>query len=126
MSASTCTALGADATLVDQADYLLTEGFSIAAGMLARSALEECLRDLCLCHQCEPEYKKARFSVNDAYLDNLRRAKVFDKATAVEAKRLFTVGSQIVHCEPVTEGTVETLVQGVRAFIDAAMQGGEL
>jgi len=118
--------LSADAlVLLDQADQLFPD-FPIAAGMMARAALEACLRQLCEDHNCEPPFRELRFSVRDACLTRLRKAGVIDKATETEASRLFLLGSRIIHCEVLDSASIDGLLQGVRLFVETAGNRGDL
>ena len=112
--------------LLNDAYQLFAEGHVVAAGMIARHALETCLRRLCDSHDCLPSRKRLRFGVKDALCNALTKSHAVDKATAREARRLFDVGSSVVHGQDVPAHAIETLLQDVRQFVDdvLAVEGG--
>ncbi|OHB68840.1 MAG: hypothetical protein A2V70_03515 [Planctomycetes bacterium RBG_13_63_9] len=103
--------------LLDQADHLLSEGFELAAGMLARSALEVFLRELCGSHGLEPDAKRGQYSISDGYLVALRRGRVLTKRVAREVARLWAIGSAVVHCDLDEPDAVRQLLADLRAFL---------
>ena len=109
--------------LLADADQLFPD-FPIAAGMMARASLEACLRQLCEEHDCEPTFKELRFSAREGYLKRLKKAGAIDKATEREAARLFLLGSRIIHCEVLDSASIDTLLQGVRRFVETVGEGG--
>jgi len=114
------------ASLLHDADRLLVEDFSIAAGMLARSALEAHLKLLCQQHGCEPPLKELRRSCKEAYLGHLKRAGILDRAGELEGTRLFELGSRIIHCEVLDTVSIDTLLQDVRRFVETVGNRGDL
>jgi len=109
--------------LIDQADALLPD-FPIAAGMLARAALESYIRLLCDFHDRKPRRRRrpTDFSVADAL--QCLTPQPLDRAAAEEAARLFATASRIVHCEPGTDVAIDTLLEGVRRFVESDWKGG--
>ena len=99
--------------LLDQADYLLSEGYRIAAGVLGRAVLEEHLRNLSRQHKCVPS--KERPTLND-FNQELYKEKHLAKNEMQHVTAMAGVGNDATHGKPVNAADVERLLRDVRAF----------
>jgi hypothetical protein len=101
--------------LLEQAEYLLSENFFLAAGVLGRAVLEEHLRKWCVNANCFPQ--RARPSINDY------NATLYDKThvTKIEMKlieALAAIGNDAAHNAPtLTQADVERLLRELRLFL---------
>ncbi len=82
------------ANLVDQAEYLLDQGYFLASGVILRAVLEERLRRLADCHTIE--FTKPKPTLND-YNTELYKASVYDKLTFKDVDALSAIGNDAAH-----------------------------
>ncbi len=102
--------------LLDQADYLLSEGYFLAAGVLGRAVLEEHLRRWCATAGCTPPGKDRPTLSN--YNATLYNAKHIDKATMKHVDALTAIGNDAAHnATGLQKVHVERLLRDVREFI---------
>jgi hypothetical protein len=80
--------------LLDQAEYLLSKGFWLAAGVLGRAVLEEALRALAQTAECLPD--KARPTLNDLN-SALYKNEVYDKLEFKLIDTLAVIGNDCAH-----------------------------
>lgn len=83
--------------LVEQAEYLLDQGYFLASGVLLRAVLEERLRRLADSHALT--ISKPRVTLND-YNTELYKASVYDKITFKDVDGLATIGNEAAHNSP--------------------------
>jgi hypothetical protein len=81
-------------SLVEQAEYLLDQGYFLASGVLLRAVLEERLRRLAECHDVTPA--KPKPTLND-YNADLYKASVYDKITFKDVDGLVAIGNDAAH-----------------------------
>jgi hypothetical protein len=82
------------ANLIEQAEYLLTQGYYLAAGVIFRAVLEERLRRLCDQHSLA--LSKPKPTLND-YNTELYKAQVYDKITFKDIGTLIAIGNDAAH-----------------------------
>jgi hypothetical protein len=82
--------------LIEQAEYLLSKGYYLAAGVLFRAVLEEKLRRLCDTQNQNVE--KQRPTISD-YNQALYKATVYDKITFKNVDAMATIGNAAAHNE---------------------------
>jgi len=101
-------------SLLEQAEYLSSEGYSLAAGVLGRAVLEEHLRSWCHRANCVPT--KDRPTLND-FTSELYRAKVINKIVMKQVEAMAAIGNDAAHGKPVTADEVDRLLRDVREFL---------
>ena len=77
-------------SLLEQADYLLSEGYFLAAAVLGRAVMEEHLRGWCDLKGCTPP--KAKPTIND-YKDSLYKSKLLNVTQMKHVEALAAVGN---------------------------------
>jgi len=100
--------------LLEQAEYLSSEGYSLAAGVLGRAVLEEHLRSWCHRAKCVPT--KDRPTLND-FTSELYRAKVINIIVMKQVEAMAAIGNDAAHNNPVTPEDVARLLRDVREFL---------
>ncbi len=101
--------------LLEQAEYLLTENYFLAAGVLGRAVLEEHLRAWCDAAGCAPTTQRP--TLNN-YKDALYRAKHFNTSVMKHVEAMAAVGNDAAHNKPsLTKDEVERLLRDVRDFL---------
>jgi hypothetical protein len=99
-------------SLLSQADYLLSEGYFLAAGVLGRAVLEEHLRKWCDLKSCAPA--KPKPTLND-FKDCLYKAKEINVTQMKHLESLGAVGNDAAHNVPSLKvSDVERLLRDVR------------
>jgi len=78
------------ADLMDQAEYLLDQGYTLASGVILRAILEERLKRLCATNHCEPE--KERPTISD-YNQKLYKEHVYDKTMFKHVDSMTGIGN---------------------------------
>lgn len=103
--------------LFRQGQYLLSEGYFLAAGVIFRAVLEEKLRDLCIGANCMPE--KDRPMVGDLNQALYRcEAVPYDKTMMLNVTALAAVGNDAAHNKgSLKREDVERLMAGTLEFI---------
>jgi hypothetical protein len=84
-------------SFLDQAQYLHEKGYFIAAGVIARSVLEEELRQVCERESCMPD--KERPTLSDFNV-SLYKANVYDKVEFKLIDTLTAIGNECAHALP--------------------------
>jgi hypothetical protein len=105
------------ADLSQQASYLLSQGYFLAAGVIFRSILEERLRKMCARHGCTSN--RASPTIND-YNTALYTAQppVYDKGMMQHITALASVGNDAAHNNPaLKKEDVERLQRGLTDFL---------
>jgi len=101
--------------LSEQADYLLSQKYHLAAGVLYRAVLEEKLRRMCTVASCLGSKKRA--SIND-YNAWLYKAKVYDVVTMKHIESMAAIGNQAAHNDDKLDpGSVERLSRDLQEFL---------
>jgi len=101
--------------LLEQADYLYSEGYFLAAGVLGRAVLEDHLRNFCVIRNCLPS--KAKPTLND-FNQSLYKAKILNVTHMKHVESMAAVGNNAAHNKPeLTDQDVERLLGDVRRFI---------
>lgn len=101
--------------LLEQAEYLLGQGYFLAAGVILRAVLEERLRGLCDRHGLTLARPKP--TLND-YNQELYKATVYDKLTFKELDALVAIGNDAAHNAPtLTREHVDRLLDGATRFL---------
>ena len=102
-------------SLLDQADYLNSEGYFLAAGVLGRAVLEEHLRSWCQHTGCSPAKNKPTLS---NFKDELYKAKHFNTSVMKHVDSMAAVGNDAAHNTPsLTADDVARLLRDVRDFL---------
>jgi len=100
--------------LIEQAEYLLKQGYHLAAGVLARAVLEERLRNIC-------SSEGVVFSNNRPTLSKfnteLYKKKYYDKIEFKNIDFLTAIGNNAAHNKPVANNEIEKLIDGVLDFL---------
>jgi hypothetical protein len=100
--------------LLEQADYLFAEGFTLPAGVIGRAVLEEHLRNWCDRIGAAPQ--KKRPMIGD-FRQSLIDARKLTNIQAKHVESMAAVGNACAHNQPVQDVDVERLLRDVRAFI---------
>jgi hypothetical protein len=97
--------------LVEQAEYLLCQGYFLASGVLLRAVLEERLRRLADSEGLT--FSKSKPTLND-YNSELYKASVYDKVAFKDIDSLAAIGNEAAHNSPtLLAADVTTLRDGV-------------
>ena len=97
--------------LFEQAEYLLEQGYHLAAGVLARAVIEQHIRKRCDELGCTPS--KSRPTLND-FNQALYASKNIDKITVKHIDALAAIGNDAAHNNPsLKEEDVKRLVTEV-------------
>ncbi|MBU0637979.1 MAG: DUF4145 domain-containing protein [Planctomycetes bacterium] len=103
------------ADLLEQAEYLLTEGYHIAAAVLGRAVLEEHLRNWCNREACTPSKKRPTLS---DLIQALYKTKHVDKLSMKGLESMTAAGNAAAHNEPgFDNSTAARLLRDVREFL---------
>ncbi len=100
--------------LIEQAEYLYSQQYILAAGVLGRAVLEEKLRNLCSSQ--EIEFKKSRPTLSD-YNMELYKSKFYDKIEHKNIDYLISIGNSAAHNQPITKEDVKDLIDGVNRIL---------
>lgn len=101
--------------LLGQADYLLSEGYVLAAGVLGRAVLEEHLRKWCDLKSCAPA--KAKPTLAD-FKDCLYKGKELTVTQMKHVEAMAAVGNDAAHNKAtLSSSDVERLLRDVREFL---------
>ena len=103
------------ATLLRSANVALHHGLGLAAGVMARVALESHLTMLCKSHQCAIEKKRPTARENLTRLYNRHHV---TKATQRGLKMAITIGDKCAHNAPVSWADIQFTVNTARDFIE--------
>jgi hypothetical protein len=103
--------------LLEQADYLLSEGYSLPSAVIGRAVLEEHLRKWCDQPGLTPS--KPRPTIED-FRQSLYAAKQLDKVKSALVSSMATVGNNAAHGIAVDKADVERLLRDLRSFIATA------
>lgn len=102
-------------SLLEQAEYLLSEGYFLPAGVLGRAVLEEHLRNWCDHAECSPGNKRP--TLND-YNMKLYTEKHYNTSIMKHVDSMAAVGNDAAHNNEELEKTdVERLLRDVREFL---------
>lgn len=100
--------------LIEQAEYLLSQNYDLAAGVIARAVLEERLRNMC--DALGIQFQKARPTLSD-YNNELYKANHFDKLTLKNIEYLTAIGNSAAHNQPTTPIDIKNLIDGVKGIL---------
>ena len=101
--------------LLEQSEYLMENGYFLAAGVLGRAVLEEHLRKWCGRQNCIPPNPRPTLQ---HYIDELYRISALDKLTKKHAEWMTAVGNEAAHNSPdLKREPVQQLIQNVREFL---------
>ena len=101
--------------LLEQAEYLLSGNYFLAAGVLGRAVLEERLRKWCDAVGCIPS--KPKPTLNDFKLE-LQKASELNKIEVSHVDGMAAIGNIAAHNKPgLAKADVERLVRDVREFL---------
>lgn len=105
------------ADLTEQANYLLSSNYFLAAGVIYRAVLEERLRGLCKRNGCTPTKSKA--TINDfnqsLYTSN---PPVYDRSMMLGVSALASIGNDAAHNKAELKKTdIERLKTGLEDFL---------
>jgi hypothetical protein len=103
------------ADLMEQAEYLLEQGYFLASGVLLRAVLEERLKRLCGSHSVETG--RERPTIND-YNQALYTKRVYDKVTFKQVDTMAAVGNDAAHNNSdLTKPSVEHFRRDLTEFL---------
>jgi len=101
--------------LLDQADYLFSEGFILAAGVMGRAVLEEHLQNWCAAKNCL--VAKNRPTLND-FKDVLYKEKHITTVVMKHIESMAAIGNEAAHNKTsLSRDSVERLLRDIRDFI---------
>jgi len=101
--------------LLEEAGYLLSEGYFLAAGVLGRAVLEQHLNNWCQIAGCSPT--KPRPTLND-FKDGLYKSKRINITEMKHIESLASVGNDAAHNKPtLAESDVTRLLRDVRDIL---------
>jgi hypothetical protein len=102
-------------SLLEQAEYLLGEGYFLAAGVLSRAVLEEHLRTWCKNANCFPS--KSQPTLGD-YNAELYKAKEYDVAVMKHVDSMVAIGNDAAHNKAgLDQPSVGRLLRDLRDFL---------
>ncbi len=98
--------------MLEQSEYLFTEGFHVASGVVARSVFEEHLRKKCTKLSCLPIKQKAMLG---DYISELEKSAHVDRIGITKFRAMATVGNAVAHGKPpVTPADIEGMIRDIR------------
>jgi hypothetical protein len=101
--------------LLGQADYLESEGYFLAAGVLGRAVLEEHLRNWCQSAGCSPAKQKP--TLGDFNMA-LRKAGAYNVSVMKHVDSMIAVGNDAAHNKPgLTREAVARLLRDLPEFL---------
>ena len=101
--------------LLSQAQYLLSQNYHLAAGVLLRAVLEEKLRRMCSNNNCSPA--KPRPTISD-FNSELYKCKVYDKITLKQVESMTAIGNEAAHNkDTVTKSDIERFNSEITSFL---------
>lgn len=103
--------------LLEQAEYLFSQGYFLATGVMCRAVLEEKLRNLCERNNCIPAMPRPTI---EAYNQALYKASppVYDATVMKHVSAMASVGNHAAHNKPdLRSDTVERLSRDLRKFL---------
>lgn len=101
--------------LRSQADYLLSQNFFLAAGVILRAVLEEQLRKMCVKASCLPA--KAKPTISDLN-QSLYTSNVYGKTMMHHVTAIAAVGNDAAHNNPsLRKEDVEGFARGLEEFL---------
>lgn len=101
--------------LSEQAEYLFSQGYFLAAGVIARAVLEERLRRLATIHSCLPS--RERPTLGD-FNNELCKKTIYDKITFKHVDSLAAIGNAAAHAKADLKAEdVRRLLDGLKDFL---------
>jgi len=100
--------------LIDQSEYLYSENYFLAAGVIARAVLEEKLRNLC--DNQKIAFSKSKPTLSD-YNGELYKAKHYDKVEFKNIDLLISIGNNAAHNQPIQQQEIKKLIDGVKNIL---------
>ncbi len=100
--------------LLEQADYLASQSFFMAAGVLGRAVLEQHLRKWC--QRAGIMSSKPHPTIND-YNTAIYNAKLYDKVVMKHVDAMTAVGNNAAHGVKAEKDDIERLLRDVRDFL---------
>ena len=101
--------------LLEQAKYLASEGYFLAAGVIGRAVLEEHLRTWCQHANCLPTRSKP--VLND-YTQELYKAKQFNVSVLKHVEAMTAIGNSAAHNKPeLNAPDVDRLLRDLGEFL---------
>ena len=103
--------------LIEQAEYLYSQGYALAAGVILRAVLEEHLRRMCNKHGCNPSKNKPTIA---DYNMELYKSKVYDKIKMKYVESMAAIGNAAAHNSDEFDSTdIKRLNQDVVSFLQS-------
>ncbi|MCL2312291.1 MAG: DUF4145 domain-containing protein [Firmicutes bacterium] len=100
--------------LMEQAEYLFSLKYFLAAGVITRAVLEEKLKNLC--HSSDLNFSKPNPTLSD-YNNELYKSKKIDKIEMKNIDFLISVGNNAAHNQPIKEDEIQKMISGVKAIL---------
>ncbi len=101
--------------LLEQGEYLFTEGYHLAAGVLGRAVFEEHLREWCALKSCTPANAKPTLS---NFIDSLYKDKHISATLMKHFVAIAGVGNDAAHNLPsLNKEDVERMLRDVREVL---------
>lgn len=100
--------------LVEQAEYLYTQKYFLASGVIGRAVLEEKLRNLCANQKIN--FSKQRPTLSDFNME-LYKSKFYDKIEHKNIDYLISIGNNAAHNQPVNQEDIKNLIDGINKIL---------
>ncbi|MBC8386077.1 MAG: hypothetical protein H8E57_11225 [Candidatus Cloacimonetes bacterium] len=100
--------------LIEQSEYLYSQNYFLAAGVIGRAVLEEKLRNLCESQRVV--FSKSRPTLSD-YNIELYKAKFYSKPELKKIDYLISIGNNAAHNQPVTKDEIGRLIKEVKKIL---------
>ncbi|TGL69751.1 DUF4145 domain-containing protein [Leptospira kmetyi] len=100
--------------LLEQAEYLFSQGYYVATGVLCRAVIEEKLRNYS--SQNNISINKINPTLND-YNSELYKAKLYDKILFKNIDHLTAIGNTAAHNQPLEKNDVDDLLKGTISLL---------
>jgi hypothetical protein len=107
-----------EASLIDQAEELLTKGYHVAAAVLAGAVLEQHLRSLCPKYGVIPTAATGKPKTMDPLAAELRAAGAFDALQGKHITLLAGIRNDAAHGNPVSADNAAIIVRDVVLLCD--------
>jgi len=100
--------------LIEQSEYLFSQGYFLASGVLARAVLEEKLRNTCYSNGIS--FPKSRPTLSD-FNTELYKKRHYDKIEFKNIEFLMSIGNNAAHNKPIIQEEIKKLIEGVTEIL---------
>jgi len=100
--------------LIEQSEYLFSQNYFLAAGVICRAVLEEKLRNLCISQSIN--FSKSKPTLND-YNTELYKTKFYDKIQFKNIDSLIVIGNSAAHNQSANKDEIQRMIAEVKKVL---------